>query len=315
MTKQERSEVDTRLYGIYCGILCTAPPLAEGSESWVDYRFGCPEYATLCARYPLEEIAGTGGEFKRGLRLCRWIAANVGHESGFSLRMSGEEMPFHSLALLSYAYGRKDRGLDCGSKAKILEECCLALGIYARRVKLFPNSPYDLDDHIVTEVYDGRMRRWCMLDPTSGGYFSDGIQPLSCLEMRETLAVREGSAVLPHQATAHFSRLTERNMDWNYYYAKNSYTLAVPLEARFGGPAPREAYLVPDGFDLRARNVRNAEYLLDRALEWHWDQTLLQKLSVQIDRQRKKVLYFGSSELWDAPGKYGFRNNRQKIVE
>ena len=78
------------------------------------------------------------------------------------------------------------------NKSKILVECCLALGIYARRVSIMPFSPYDLDNHVVTEIYDRTLKKWIMLDPTTDGYFvDDASTALSLLEMRNKFANAE----------------------------------------------------------------------------------------------------------------------------
>ncbi len=62
----------------------------------------------------------------------------------------------------------------------------MSLGIYARRVKIMPYSPYDFDNHVVVEIYD---KKWIMLDPTTDGIFIDENRtPLSLLEIREKLA-------------------------------------------------------------------------------------------------------------------------------
>ena len=55
---------------------------------------------------------------------------------------------------LDYSLDKPEQGINCLNKAKILEEVCLALGIYARRVRFLPYSPFDFDCHVVTEIYD-----------------------------------------------------------------------------------------------------------------------------------------------------------------
>ena len=70
------------------------------------------------------------------------------------------------------------------NKSKILAECCLALGIPARRVFIMPFSPYDTDNHVVNEIYDDTREKWVMMDPTTGGMFVDENRtPLSLIEM------------------------------------------------------------------------------------------------------------------------------------
>ena len=76
------------------------------------------------------------------------------------------------MRLLAYSFQNQEHGINCLNKAKILAESCLALGIYARRVFLYPFSPYDFDSHVVCEIYEEKLRKWIMLDPTTDGYLS-----------------------------------------------------------------------------------------------------------------------------------------------
>ena len=77
------------------------------------------------------------------------------------------------------------------NKSKILVECCLALGIYARHVCIMPYSPYDIGSHVVTEIFDRSLEKWVMLDPTTDGFFIDENKvALSLFEMRDKFAIR-----------------------------------------------------------------------------------------------------------------------------
>lgn len=300
MTKKERLEQDIRLSEIYCGILHGSMRFEEGEPVPFFYHFGCPEFAVLRKRYGLEEIAGRGGDFSMALRLCRWLAPNLLHEGDFSLT-GGHGVPHNALALLDYAFGRKDRGLNCVCKAKILTECCLALGIHARRVGLYPNSPYDIDNHVVTEIFDAQTKTWCMLDPTTGGYFTDGSKPLSCLGMRAALAERRGSAVLPHQRAKDLPALMQKNAEWNVYYAKNSFYFTVETVSGFGTANARDAYFVPLGFDCRARSAKNNEFLLAKAKEWGWDRAAIERIELWREEADDRAPLIGSLAMWNPP--------------
>ena len=303
MTKKERLEQDNRLSEIYCGMLYGSSRFKEGESVPLFYHFSCPEFATLRKKYGLEKIACRGGEFSMALKLCRWLEPNILHEGDFFLT-DGHDMPYNALALLEYAFGKRDRGLNCACKAKILVECCLSLGIHARRVGLYPNSPYDIDNHVVAEIFDNKLKKWCMLDPTVGGYFTDGEKPLSCLEMRSVLAERApGSAVLPHQRAKSLTALMQKNAGWNLYYAKNSYYFTVETVSGFGTGTARDAYLVPEGFDCRARNARNAEFLLEKAKEWDWDEAAIGRISRWAEEARERAPLIGTTAMWNEPVK------------
>ncbi len=300
MTKKERREQDNRLFEIYCGMLFNSMRFSEGEPVPLFYHFSCPEFAVLRKKYGLEKIAGKGSEFPMALRLCRWLAPNLLHEGDFSLT-EAQNMPHNALALLEYAFGRRDRGLNCACKAKILTECCLSLGIPARRVGLYPNSPYDIDNHVVTEIYDRRLGRWCMLDPTTGGYFTEGAGPISCLAMRAALAERRGSAVLPRQREGDLAALREKNAGWNLYYAKNCYFFTVETVSGFGTGTARDAYYVPLGFDCHARELRNNDFLAEKAREWGWDEAAAEKIARWRSDLEAREPLVGSSALWNAP--------------
>ena len=141
-----------------------------------------------------------------------------------------------------------------------MQDCCLALGIYARRVGLYPASPYDDDNHVACEIFDRRRGKWVMLDPTMGGYVSDGKSPLSVLEMREKFAQNEHiSVVFSRQSPRDIGALMGRNGKINAYYAKNLFYLVVVL-----GEAGC-AYLIPENFDFRRREEKYATYMLELA--------------------------------------------------
>ena len=246
----------TYITDIFSGGLFNAAALAEGEPLTIDYVFDCPEFQQLRERYPIERAAGRGGDFERALRLCRYLAPRLKHQSDYD-----NHIPCHSLALLDYCFEKPDVGINCLNKAKILAECCLALGIYARRCIGLPCSPYDGDNHVVTEIYDRKRQKWIALDPTYGSYFSDGVAPLSCLELRQAFAARSPvSAVLNRQNPARIDQLQKRNAGVNWYYAKNSYYFAFDPVSTFGVPEGMSSiYVVPEGFDLQRQRIKSLE--------------------------------------------------------
>lgn len=176
MNKQEFSEVQEQFYDVYCGILFGLQVWQKGEDEATVCRPDCPEFEELRTRYPIERAAGRGGAFVRALRLCRYLAPRLRHES-----MYDNHVPCNALALLDYCFERKDVGINCVNKAKILAECCLAVGIPARRVWMYPASPYDMDNHVVTEIYDRKRGGWLALDPTTGAYFIGAGERLNVL--------------------------------------------------------------------------------------------------------------------------------------
>ena len=144
----------------------------------------CPEYADLLKKYPFEKIAGKGTDLQRAIRVLKYLSPKLTHSPWYD-----GHVDCNALALLYFSLDKPEQGINCLNKAKILEEVCLALGIYARRVRFLPYSPFDFDCHVVTEIYDRTQEKWCMLDPTTNGYLVDEKGTiLSLLEARERMA-------------------------------------------------------------------------------------------------------------------------------
>lgn len=299
MNKIERREVDHRFLEVYCGILFNSREFEQEERVPLLYKFDCPEFAELKARWPIEQTAGRGGDFVRGLRLARWLSRNLNHKGDFSFTAA---LSFDSLTLLDYGFGKKEHGMNCAAKAKILEECCLSLGIYARTVGLYPASPYDSDNHVVVEIFDREKGKWIMLDPTTGGYVSAGGEPLSCFEMREAFAqFGPVSVVLPRQSGRDLPLLAERNVAWNSYYAKNCYFFTINTVSEFGTGEGREVHILPCGFDCRLRRVRNAEYMLENAKKWNWGEDAIHTIGRWVVNARTTYPLIGSPSVWDPP--------------
>lgn len=177
----EETEV---LYNVYRGILRNNRSFQPGKSTAVEYRMDCPEYADLLKKYPFEKIAGKGTDLQRAIRVLKYLSPKLTHSPWYD-----GHVDCNALALLDYSLDKPEQGINCLNKAKILEEVCLALGIYARRVRFLPYSPFDFDCHVVTEIYDRSQEKWCMLDPTTNGYLVDEKGTiLSLLEARERMA-------------------------------------------------------------------------------------------------------------------------------
>ena len=289
MARQKREEEYSYLFDTFRGVLFNALQLAEGETIRLEYRFDCPEFQRLRESYPIEQVAGKGGDFERALRLCRWLAPRLRHKSDYD-----NHVPCNALALLDYCFEKSDTGINCLNKAKVLVECCLALGIYARRVGGMPCSPYDDDSHVVTEVFDRKRNKWVALDPTCGSYFSTGGEPLSCFELRAAFAENQSvSAIMNRQNPAHIRELQKRNLSANYYYAKNSFYFSFETVSAFGVPEENAAvFVVPEGFDLRRQQIQHLEYV---ALKYNVD------MGKQIARTKVKPFRIASPALWDSP--------------
>lgn len=259
MTKKEQLETERRVFDIYSGILVNNLEFRPGPAVSPEYDLNCPEYGTLREKYSLDKLAGKGGAFQRAKRLLHHFAPRLTHSSYFD-----NHVPCDALSLLEYSYERPDQGINCLNKSKILAECCLAVGIYARRVGMMPYSPYDNDNHVVAEIYDPELGKWIMLDPSTDGWLADenGVS-LSLLEIRERFAHRKFTTfVSSTDRKGDWKRLWDKHMDLNTYYCKNLFWFSVDRYNGFGNRKERLLF-VPTGYDLRLNQIAMLKYRLN----------------------------------------------------
>ena len=111
------------------GILQNHLEFRPGTEYEIAYDFQNEEYPILLEKYDLERIAGEGTELERALNLMNEFGPRLFHQGDF-----GNTVEMNALSLLEYSLDKSDCGINCRNKAQILNEMCLALGIYARKV-------------------------------------------------------------------------------------------------------------------------------------------------------------------------------------
>ena len=254
-------EDNETLYTIYRGILCNNQRFQPGKSVAVEYRMDCPEYAELLQKYSFEKIAGKGTDLQRAIRLLKYLSPRLTHSPWYD-----GHVPCNALALLEYSLDNPEQGINCLNKSKILEEICLALGIYARRVRFLPYSPFDFDCHVVTEIYDRTQEKWCMLDPTTNGYLVDEKGTiLSLLEARERMTKTQ--FVTYYKATSRekdLQKVYRKNLSKNAYYAKNLFRFQVDAVSRFG-ESGSWLNVLPEHFSIREWSIASAEYRLAMA--------------------------------------------------
>lgn len=289
MTKKEQLETEQRVFDIYSGILVNNLEFRPGPAVTPVYDLDCPEYRTLREKYGLDKLAGKGSAFQRARRLLHHFAPRLTHLSYYD-----NHVPCDALSLLEYSYERPDQGINCLNKSKILAECCLALGIYARRVAIIPYSPYDNDNHVVTEIYDPALSKWIMIDPTTDGWFVDeNGDPLSVLEIRERFAHRKFTTfVTSTDRKGDLQRLCDKNMWVNTYISKNLFWLRIERYNGFG--AKREwLNFAPMGYDLKLNQIAMLEYRL----------SVLLKMGLSHEEERKYRQQFQDAlkQCQDAP--------------
>lgn len=256
MTRKEHKENSQYLLNVFSGILFNNQTFDEGNNDEITYNFECPEFETLKEKYNLEEIAGKGSDFKKAKRLLHYLAPRLTHSSWYD-----NHVPCNALDLLEYSLNNPEQGINCLNKSKILEECCLALGIYARRVRIMPYSPYDFDNHVVTEIYDRNAQKWIMLDPTTDGFFVDeNGTPLSLLELRDKFAnVEFVTYVKSTDRLKDLNKLKDKYVEENAYICKNLFFFYIDRDSTFGTTGKSLAF-VPTNYSVKSKLIANVKY-------------------------------------------------------
>lgn len=200
------------------GILCNNQQFHDGGDRAFIYDFSHENYGRLKSEYKLEDRAKEGTEFQRALRLMDEYAPRLTHKSDYD-----NHVPMNALDLLEYSLDNKKQGINCRAKAQILNEMCLSLGIYARKVWINPYSKYDGDCHVVNEVWDFSLNKWVMLDITNNEYWVDESNtPLSVLEIRSKAALREFcTPVEVGERTSDLQKLKQEHIGDYLYIVKN----------------------------------------------------------------------------------------------
>ena len=259
MTRKETHEIAQQMLDIYSGMLFHNQEFESGNAEDIIYEFECPEFEELRTKYNLVEIAGNGSDFVRAKRLLHYLAPRLTHSSWYD-----NHIECNALQLLEYSLDNPEQGINCLNKSKILVECCMALGIYARRVIIMPSSPYDFDNHVVAEIYDRTLEKWIMLDPTTDGYFIDETKtPLSLLEMRSKFANAEFiTFVLSTDSLKDVQKLRTKHLDTNMYICKNLFYFEIEQYSTFG---EKDSYLhfVPPHYSIKRTRQANLKYRID----------------------------------------------------
>ncbi len=259
MNDNELKEIWQDELNVFRGILFNNSEFAKGAEDSLSYKFDCSEFEFLKQEYNIQEIASNGTSFEKAVNLTRYFAPRLAHNGNFDNHIS-----CNALQLLRYSLNKPSCGINCLNKSKILQESCLALSIPARRVWIMPYSPYDTDNHVITEIYDSSLSKWIMLDVTSNGYFSDAAGvPLSVIEIRRKFAFNEVCNFVKtvSECADVFSDKEAEALYYKRYFAKNSFWYAVEKNNAYGNDGER-LYFVPKGFNRYAWTKQNLEYKL-----------------------------------------------------
>ncbi len=249
---------------VYSGILFNNQKFENGNNLRINYDFDCKEYNELKEKYDLKKIAGDGSNLSKSINLLHFLSPRLAHSPFYD-----NHIKCNALDLLDYSLNNKEHGINCLNKSKILEECCLALGIYARRVSIMPYSPFDLDNHVVVEVYDNK---WVMLDPSTDGVFVDENRNLlSLFEIREKLANNEFvTYAKSNDELDDLKKLREKYIDMTTYICKNSFYFVVDKDSTFGYTNQTLTF-APVNYSIKNKTIANLKYRIKNIPEEYGD--------------------------------------------
>jgi hypothetical protein len=300
----KKREIVQYAYEIFKGILATHSEFDTSLEKGnICYDFTSKEYAILKSKYKIEKIAGNGSEFTKAKRLVANFAHRLNHNVFYD-----NHIDTNSIALLEYSLDNENHGINCLNKSKIIVECLLALGIYSRRVKMYPYSPYDIDNHVVVELFDATLNKWIMIDPSQSAYMiDDDWMPLSISEYRYKLAYRHPTSAISitQKHSGDFSDLLEKNEDINFYYSKNMVHFELEAINCFGGDHWGTLHIWPKGFDCKKYFMLNYGYRIDYAKKSHcFSDDLISKMEAKLKTiKRKEFINFSIDTFNDIPSR------------
>ena len=206
------------IYIMEAGILTAHETFRPGVKHVFTYDMEHDDFPLLKETYGLEKQAGEGSEWQKATRLMDAYAGRLTHKSNYD-----NHVEMSALDLLEYSLDKKENGINCRAKAQILNEMCLSLGLYSRKVWIMPLSPYDSDCHVVNEVWDSSLNKWVMLDITNNQYWVDeNGTPLSVLEIRRKGAEQAFcTPVCPGDDMKDLQKLQKKYMGNFVYIMKN----------------------------------------------------------------------------------------------
>lgn len=245
------------------GALKMAEEFRSESDIKIKYTLDA-DYSELTEAYPIKEIAGDGDGFERAVRILKWMSQNIRHKGNYDNHIERRAKP-----LLDYAFGKEDCGINCSALSAALTEILFAIGIKARTVYIMPFSPYDFDNHVVTEAYSEAFGKWFMIDPTYGLYAVYNDIPQSILEIRALLANGKWESITFNE-DAHYNGEPIEKRDVCEYYAKDMYWFQICSIQGNSDEEIKHLNIAPLGFDVKKFNLANVDFRIKECGEAEW---------------------------------------------
>jgi len=167
-------------------------PLAAGATP--------AEVAELRRLFPLDSIAGGGGDLARMRRLLHWVHTSIrwdGSQENPSAATVGQSM---TVCI------EQGRTMNCGGLAASYAAVCQAAGLPARQIVCLPFDRADPDCHSVTIVYSRSLGHWVYMDPTFEAWWTDAQGQVLGLQAARELLAAEDTVMLNREANTNGQR-------------------------------------------------------------------------------------------------------------
>lgn len=146
----------------------------------IQYDYSDDRLLELKSKYKLDQIAGSGNDFSRALRITLHIAnlLNFGYPCDTS--------SFHAIEVLERtSLGFKS---NCFIAATVLTECLLSLGYEARMIRCMPIDLRFNECHCMTLSKIRTLNKHIAFDPAMGGIYIDNLgRPMGIGEIKNAL--------------------------------------------------------------------------------------------------------------------------------
>jgi len=134
----------------------------------------------------LGEVAGEGDDFRRARRLMNWVRGLWNHGYDHAAVEDGSD------ALQLIPAGRRGCRFSCGNYAQTFVQCCLAIGIPARRLGIrrretdFPHGYLGNHGHVVAEAYCRELGKWVLFDADLNGFYTIEGKAAGAVDLHES---------------------------------------------------------------------------------------------------------------------------------
>lgn len=211
-------------------------------------------------KYKLNNIASSGSDFEKGVRLMRWV---------HHILPSGQEAIHLTGCSPDEVLSRNNKVVNCCNHAIILNAALLAIGLYSRCIWCKPFDVANLEYHVVNVVYISEYDKWIMLDSANQAvwYGYDDI-PLGLMEIRQALAADVPIKIGNGETEWNGRYISVRRKKYIAYMKKNCFRFSCYLKSSYLQEEETELVeLVPKGYYPSTgyrKKVRNNHTLICR---------------------------------------------------